>query len=328
MKRFVLVGLMAAMLLALPMTVMAEKEITAEWPSTNEANQNSNAPRRPGQPAPHVKLVDSGPGWVELEFVMPHNYDAVFEVRIDNAKPTDEPHWAAPYYDFLPDDEKVYKPYYVVKNESHREQFKANRMVRVRHAAGAENDFFFDWVEFPVPVSRFSYELPAEIYENEDVTIPVTFTNMGLSYDSVRFEFEKVTGPGDVTFKATDSNNVEYTFTNSGFWGPEGGFSIPDEYEETTDWTLNFTAAGDYTIKFRLININTEEVIVFQGKTVTVLPKTVEETEPEPKPDKPELKPENSKAELPHTDGRPDIFGRIAMFFANIIQAIANYVRG
>lgn len=46
-----------------------------------------------------------------------------------------------------------------------------------------------------------------------------------------------------------------------------------------------------------------------------------EEPEPEPEPEEP-------KGELPRTDGKPGILGRIAMFFVNIVQAITKYVRG
>jgi hypothetical protein len=44
-----------------------------------------------------------------------------------------------------------------------------------------------------------------------------------------------------------------HTFTNSGTWGPPEGFPLPAEYLATTDWTLNFSARGDYTITFRLV---------------------------------------------------------------------------
>jgi hypothetical protein len=75
-----------------------------------------------------------------------------------------------------------------------------------------------------------------------------------------RFKF-KAEGPGDVTFKALDSNNDEFTFTNEGYWGPPGGFDLPAAYSATTEWTLVFSKAGDYTITFSLIDAATEEVI-------------------------------------------------------------------
>jgi hypothetical protein len=53
-----------------------------------------------------------------------------------------------------------------------------------------------------------------------------------------------------VTFTATDSKGATFTFTNEGYWGPPGGFELPAEYSATTEWTLVFSEAGDYTITF------------------------------------------------------------------------------
>ncbi|MFA5531635.1 MAG: hypothetical protein WDA11_13325 [Thiohalomonadaceae bacterium] len=298
MKRLVtVIGLLLIMGLALPMMVMAAENGNTPFPSTNDANREGGRP--------HVNLVKAGNGWVELEFVMPYNFAAVFEVRVDNAPPTEKPHWAAPHYDFLDDDETVYEPYYVVNGGNLIERFDADEIVEVRHAAGAESNWYFDWVQFPVPVSIFSYKLPIEIYEKEDIKVPVAFTNSGWAYESVRFAFRKAEGPGDVIFKATDSAGNEHEFTNDGFWGPEGGFSIPDEYSATTDWTLNFSALGDYVIEFMLVDVNTEEVITSQEEAVHVLSKD------EPGDDEPgdEPKPDNEKkGELPRTSGGGFLF--------------------
>jgi hypothetical protein len=134
----------------------------------------------------------------------------------------------------------------------------------------------------PEPVAstyKFSYEVPADVVAGQEVEVPVTFktdVKGDIGYDGVRFKFT-AQGPGDVTFKAVDSNEVEHTFTNEGYWGPDGGFDIPAEYEATTDWTLVFSAAGEYTITFSLIDADTEEVIAGITKTVEI---TVAEPEP------------------------------------------------
>jgi hypothetical protein len=73
-----------------------------------------------------------------------------------------------------------------------------------------------------------------------------------------------------VTFKAVDSNEVEHTFTNEGYWGPDGGFDIPAEYTATTDWTLVFSEAGRYTITFSLIDTGSEKVIAGITDSVTI----------------------------------------------------------
>ena len=118
----------------------------------------------------------------------------------------------------------------------------------------------------------FDYELPAHILEGEDVVVPVTFAtdDLGsLGYEAVRFYFEKTAGAGDVTFKATDSKGVLHTFTNEGAWGPEEGFPLPAGYDATTDWTLNFAAADEYTIVFSLKDLATDAVLASESVTVT-----------------------------------------------------------
>jgi len=120
---------------------------------------------------------------------------------------------------------------------------------------------------------KFEYAIPDSIMVATDVDIDVTFMTdeeKDIGYDGVRFKFE-ADGPGDVTFRATDSEGVEHTFMNSGFWGPEAGFDLPASYNATTTWTLNFLhKAGDYTITFRLIDAPDGDVIADITETVTV----------------------------------------------------------
>ncbi|HUW30972.1 MAG TPA: hypothetical protein VM223_05115, partial [Planctomycetota bacterium] len=107
----------------------------------------------------------------------------------------------------------------------------------------------------------FSYTHPGSVTMGADVVVPVTFENNdppgSLGYDAVRFSFS-ATGPGTTTFKATDTLGTEYTFTNSGVWGPPAGFPLPAVYSGTDDWTLNFSAAGEYTITFNCFEIGNE----------------------------------------------------------------------
>ncbi|MGI6513720.1 MAG: hypothetical protein ACOX3D_05110 [Syntrophomonadales bacterium] len=90
--------------------------------------------------------------------------------------------------------------------------------------------------EEPEPVAstyKFSYEVPADVVAGQEVEVPVTFetdVKGDIGYEGVRFKFA-AEGPGDVTFKAVDSNEVEHTFTNEGYWGPTGGFELPAEYK-------------------------------------------------------------------------------------------------
>ena len=133
---------------------------------------------------------------------------------------------------------------------------------------GGEGDAVSDYVLFDpwfgdeamtVPMTHstysFDYDMPDVIVATEETLIPVTFETDVLGqvgYDGVRFEFS-ATGPGSVTFKATDSTNTTYTFTDSGYWGPASGFPLPADYTATTDFTLTFSEPGTYTIDFSLI---------------------------------------------------------------------------
>jgi len=110
---------------------------------------------------------------------------------------------------------------------------------------------------------EFVYDVPDVIVACEDTEIPVTFQTDELGvvgYYGVRFKFN-ATGPGDVIFKATDSEEFEHTFVNSGFWGPLAGFNLTADYSATTDWSLNFSEPGEYNITFSLIEAPDGDVV-------------------------------------------------------------------
>ncbi|MGI6359418.1 MAG: PEGA domain-containing protein [Bacillota bacterium] len=123
----------------------------------------------------------------------------------------------------------------------------------------------------PVSSYAFDYSELADVVAGEDVESSITLKTEELGqagYDAVKFEFESE-GPGDVTFTAVDSNGQEHTFTNSGVWGPPGGFELPAEYEAETEWTLNFSAPGEYTISFKLVDVENAGTVIAAG-SVTV----------------------------------------------------------
>ena len=125
---------------------------------------------------------------------------------------------------------------------------------------------------------KFEYSVPDPIVVDTDVSANVTFMTDeegDVGYDGVRFKFE-AGGPGAVTFAATDSEDVEHTFSDSGYWGPESGFDLPAVYVATTAWTLNFGRPGNYTITFSLIEAPDGEVIADITETVHVTVRPVE----------------------------------------------------
>jgi hypothetical protein len=129
-------------------------------------------------------------------------------------------------------------------------------------------------------VSTYVFECSElkDVVAGEDVEANVTLKTAKLGrmgYTAVLFEFEKTEGSGDVTFTAVDSKGAKHTFTNSGTWGPPGGFELPAEYEAETDWILNFSRPGNYNITFELVDLDSYgEVIVEDSATVYVAPAT------------------------------------------------------
>ena len=122
---------------------------------------------------------------------------------------------------------------------------------------------------------QFVYDVPDNIVACEDAEMPVTFQTDVLGYcgyNNVRYKFY-ADGPGEATFKATDSEEVEHTFINSGYWELEVGPDLPADYSETVAWTLHFSTPGGYTITFSLVDATTDEIIA--GLTETQ-PLTVE----------------------------------------------------
>ena len=170
--------------------------------------------------------------------------------------------------------------YWDAANNIFTETSTGNRLAgRVTQAKDANNVICFilgpQVVAEHEPVAstyKFSYEVPADVAAGQEVVVPVTFetdVEGDCGYEGVRFKFE-AQGPGVVTFKAKDSNDVEHTFTNEGYWGPASGFNLPAEYSATTDWTLVFSEAGKYTITFSLIDAATGDVIAGITETVEI----------------------------------------------------------
>ena len=122
---------------------------------------------------------------------------------------------------------------------------------------------------------QFIYDVPGNIVACEDAEVPVTFQTDVLGcfgYDNVRYKFY-ASGPGDITFKVTDSEEVEHVFVNSGYWELEIGLDLPADYSETNNWTLHSSTPGGYNITFSLVDATTDEIIA--GLT-EIQPLTVE----------------------------------------------------
>ena len=104
-------------------------------------------------------------------------------------------------------------------------------------------------------------------------TVPVTIepeTVGDFGYDSVHFNVE-VTTPDGATLQllATDDTGT-YDVAQIGYWGPENGFPIDANYSATTEFTAIFSAAGEYTITFSLVDLESDETLVTETVAITV----------------------------------------------------------
>jgi hypothetical protein len=132
-------------------------------------------------------------------------------------------------------------------------------------------------------VYDFTVTQPENIIAGQDVHATVTLAAKTLGivgYENALIIFKVTKKPTDestVSFTATDSLGNTITQTNSGVWGPPQGFPIDANYNASTDWTLNFDVAGDYTIELKLVDQTKQPsdpnyVIAIKEVNVTVAP--------------------------------------------------------
>jgi hypothetical protein len=134
-RRTVTTGLLA---LVFGLSTMATA-LAYDFPSTNEINRANNFP--------YVNLVESGIGFVTLEFVNDTNSLAFFEYRIDGEILTSGDAHPVVTGDFIYDgvtldSRNIEAPLHFFRT------FEATSTVEVRLALGGERDWDFDWVTF------------------------------------------------------------------------------------------------------------------------------------------------------------------------------------
>ncbi len=126
-------------------------------------------------------------------------------------------------------------------------------------------------------IYEFSVDLGEPVCPDTDVDLALTFATVELKqcgYDNVRYAI-KAEGPGVVSFEEAGGT----AFDDSGYYPlpPSPGFNLPADFDETTNWTLNFSESGDYTITFSLIKAPDGAVIAgtMQTFNVTVNPEPI-----------------------------------------------------
>ncbi|MGI6549348.1 MAG: stalk domain-containing protein [Syntrophomonadales bacterium] len=150
-------------------------------------------------------------------------------------------------------------------------------VINIKAYDGSHNKIAEGSQQITVAEGSFQCTFPAEVLVGEEITANVTFVT-DQDYNDVHFEFAKTAGSGDILFKAQDSNNVTYTFVNSGTWGND--FDITAPYNVTTPWKLTFSKADSYTIDFKLVNQD-GDVLVQESQDVTVKESASNEEEDE-----------------------------------------------
>ncbi|MCC5834748.1 MAG: PQQ-binding-like beta-propeller repeat protein [Opitutales bacterium] len=116
-----------------------------------------------------------------------------------------------------------------------------------------------------------------QVLSNEDIDVFVDLYAAGegtVGYEAVRFQVS-ADGPGEVTFVATDPEGNTETVHDDGEWGPEDGFPLAADHDESYEWILHFSETGEYTIGFEVFNVLEsgelgEQLIAFSVDTVEV----------------------------------------------------------
>lgn len=106
---------------------------------------------------------------------------------------------------------------------------------------------------------------------NVPVTLKATRVN-DVGYDAVIAEVSTTRQPvsSAVTFYAVDSKGSPITQTNNGVWGPQAGFPLTKNYDQTSNFTVTFSNAGDYTVVVKLKDKATGNYIADETVNLTV----------------------------------------------------------
>ena len=118
----------------------------------------------------------------------------------------------------------------------------------------------------------FELEYTGDIVINEEKAATVILRGTDAApHTKVRIKVE-VTGPATPKIMATDSSGVEHDIAQLGYWGPDTGFAVGGTFENKTPIKATFSAAGTYTIKLSLINLeDNDAVIASKTETIEVL---------------------------------------------------------
>lgn len=124
---------------------------------------------------------------------------------------------------------------------------------------------------------EFNLEYEGNIIVNEPKDGVVTLTGTEATpYTNVRVESELVSGPANATIYAYDADGNKFDLSETGDWGPTGGFPVGGTFTNETPITAIYPEAGTYVSVLRLVDLNNNNAII-TSKEFTV---KVYETDP------------------------------------------------
>lgn len=122
---------------------------------------------------------------------------------------------------------------------------------------------------------QMSSDAPSTATVNEEVSANVNIsvkTAGNTGYNKVQFQFDSQRPEGaNMTFKATDSQQQEFTFQNSGTWGPPEGFAISADYSATTLFKVSADKPGTYTANYKLVNLEDSSTICEASESIEII---------------------------------------------------------
>lgn len=121
---------------------------------------------------------------------------------------------------------------------------------------------------------QMSSDAPSTATVSEEVSANVTISvktagNTGYSRGQLQFDSQRPEG-ANMTFKVTDSQQQEFTFQNSGTWGPPEGFAIPANYSATTLFKVTADKPGTYTVNYKLVNLEDSSTICEASESIEI----------------------------------------------------------
>lgn len=121
----------------------------------------------------------------------------------------------------------------------------------------------------PGPLVEAGEDVAAAVANVAPVSVTLSTYEVGKAgYSNVRFIVEGADDHVQLWAKDTAGNWVDIKQDG---WGPEAGFSIPAEYNVTTDVYFLSDKVGDRSFKIKLVDVqNSDSVIAEEGFTATV----------------------------------------------------------